>query len=101
MSLKDEKVKEISLAYNIPVSAATLCVDDMGVVNQEKLAVATAVMGGVKDGLTAKTRAEVEVFKADLKACQEAVKDPNANKMLLCQRMISLKQAIFERGGHP
>ena len=99
--LKETKVAEIVQTYNIPAQAAELCVDNMGGVNQEKLAVAVNTMQAVKDGLTARDQAEVETLRGHLKECQDQAKLPGADRQSLAMQMIQIKSRIFNLGGRP
>jgi hypothetical protein len=101
MDFKETKVQELVQVYNIPAEAAALCVDNLGGVSQEKLAVAFHTVQALKDGLTAKTRAEVEVLKTHLKDCHDQAKLPGADRQTLAMQCISIKRRIYEMGGRP
>ena len=99
--MRDEKIQELVNLYNIPASSAALCVNELGEVNQEKLAVATSVMAGVKDGFPPRNQVEVDRLKVELTAAKEQSKSPGSDRMALARHMLMLKDRIHSLGGRP
>ena len=99
--MRDEKIQELVNTYNIPAASAALCVNELGEVSQEKLAVATSVVAGMTDGLPPQNQVEVDRLRVELMAAKEQSKSPGSDRMALARHMLMPRTGFTAWvGGH-